>query len=111
LKLKRLTKAQKVELFKTIRFSFMSHEDLLALTVNPTFDLAKAFIIEGLSVRLNPYENAIKGNNTINLEPRANYDPALCNHASVPGSAEAVAAAKAKTGASPSKLAQVGQTY
>ena len=41
LKLKRLTKDQKVELFKTIRFSFMKHEDLLALTTNKTFELAK----------------------------------------------------------------------
>jgi hypothetical protein len=41
LKLQRLTKAQKIALFKTIRFSFMKHEDLLALTMNPVFELAK----------------------------------------------------------------------
>ena len=82
LKLKRLSKAEKTELFKTIRFSFMKHEDLLALTMNPTFELAKQCVIEGLSVRLNPYENGIKDNLTINIEPRANYDPTLCNHVS-----------------------------
>ena len=38
----------------------MKHEDLLGLTTNKTFELAKEFIIEGLSVRLNPYENGIK---------------------------------------------------
>jgi hypothetical protein len=76
LKLQRLTKAQKTALFKTIRFSFMKHEDLLALTMNPKFELAKQCVIEGLSVRLNPYENGIKESLTINIEPRANFDPA-----------------------------------
>ena len=60
MKLKRLSKAEKTELFKTIRFSFMKHEDLLALTMNPVFESAKQFVIEGLSVRLNPFENGIK---------------------------------------------------
>ena len=60
LKLCRLTKAEKKELFKTIRYSYMKHEDLLALTADPVFALAKEYIIQGLSVRLNPYENGIK---------------------------------------------------
>jgi len=80
LKLKRLSAAEKTELFKTIRFSFMKHEELLALTMNPTFELAKQCVIEGLSVRLNPYENGIKEGLTINIEPRANYDPTSCTH-------------------------------
>ena len=77
MKLNRLSKAEKIELFKTIRYSFMKHEDLLALTTNTTFELAKQFIIEGLSVRLNPFENGIKDSIAINIEPRANYNPAL----------------------------------
>ena len=60
LKLQRLTKDQRRELFKTIRYSFMSHEDLLGLTVNAVFAEAKDFIVEGLSVKLNSFENAIK---------------------------------------------------
>lgn len=56
----------------------MKHEDLLALTTNPTFELAKQFIIEGLSVRLNPFENGIKDQIAINVEPRANHDPTKC---------------------------------
>jgi|APSaa5957512535_1039671.scaffolds.fasta_scaffold68705_2 hypothetical protein len=56
----------------------MKHEDLLALTTNKTFELAKTFIIEGLSVRLNPFENGIKDAVAINIEPRANYDLANC---------------------------------
>jgi len=66
----RLNKKEKAELFLTIRYSFMKHEDLLALTSNSTFALAKDFIVEGLSVRLNPFENGIKGELKINVEPR-----------------------------------------
>ena len=75
LKLKRLSKDEKKQLFKTIRYSFIKHEDLLQLTTNKTFELAKEFIIEGLSVRLNPYENGIKETVQISVEPRANYKP------------------------------------
>jgi hypothetical protein len=45
----------------------------LELTSNKTFELAKEFIIQGLSVRLNPYENGIKDTIQINVEPRANH--------------------------------------
>ena len=53
----------------------MSHEDLIAFTQNKTFELAKDFILEGLSARLNSFENAIKSDLTINTEPRVNYEP------------------------------------
>lgn len=66
LKLQRLSKEQKKGLFKTLRYSYCKHEDLLALTTNKTFELAKDFIVEGLSVRLNPFENAIKTELSIN---------------------------------------------
>jgi type I site-specific restriction endonuclease len=52
LQLKRLSKAEKKELFKTVRYSFLEHEELLKLTANPVFELAKEFVIEGLSVKL-----------------------------------------------------------
>lgn len=74
LTVKRLTKAQKTDLFKTIRFSYLKHEDLLSLTLNPRFDLAKNFIVEGLSVRLEPYENALRKQLSINIEPRVFYE-------------------------------------
>ena len=52
LKLKRLSKAQKLELFKTIRYSYLNSEGLLHMTMNPTFELAKNFIVEGLAMQL-----------------------------------------------------------
>lgn len=44
------------------------------MTKNPVFDLAKNFIVEGLSVRLDSYENAMKKDLQINIEPRVNYE-------------------------------------
>lgn len=41
---------------------------------NPLFELAKNFIVEGLSVRLDSYENAMKKDLHINIEPRVNYE-------------------------------------
>ena len=55
----------------------MSHEELISLTQNPTFELAKDFILEGLSFRLNSFENAIKKETRINTEPRTNFKPQM----------------------------------
>ena len=40
----RLNKDERRQLFKTIRYSFCKHEDLLALLVNPRFAEAKDFV-------------------------------------------------------------------
>lgn len=42
--------------------------------MNPVFDLAKNFIVEGLSVRLDSYETTSKKDLTINIEPRVYYE-------------------------------------
>jgi hypothetical protein len=72
-KISRLSKESKKDLFKTVRFSYIKHEDLILLTQNPALELAKDFIMEGLSFRLNNFENAIKKDLNINTEPRVNY--------------------------------------
>ncbi len=84
LKLQRLSKEEKKELFSTIRYSYMSHEDLLVLTADPVFEQAKDFIVEGLSAKLNTFENAIKKELSINLEPRTNFDPSKVQDPSDP---------------------------
>ena len=53
----------------------MSHEELISLTTNKTFELAKDFIVEGLSVKLNSFENAIKSELKIKTEPRTYFEP------------------------------------
>ena len=58
--LKRLTKDEKIDLFKTVRYSYLSHENLISLTGNKTFELAKDFVLEGLSLKLNAFEAGIK---------------------------------------------------
>lgn len=52
----------------------MKHEDLIQMSINPVFELAKDYIVEGLSVRLDSYENACKKDLNINIEPRVNFE-------------------------------------
>lgn len=52
LALKRLSKEEKKELFRAIRFSYLHHEELLKLAADPEFELAKDFIVEGLTYKL-----------------------------------------------------------
>lgn len=54
LDLKRVGKNDKIELFKAIRYGYLNNESLLKMNSNPIFELAKNFIIEGLSVLLDP---------------------------------------------------------
>lgn len=49
----------------------MAHEDLLALTSNKTFEAAKGFIVEGLSVKLNKHEDAKQQDHQINVQMRS----------------------------------------
>ena len=44
------------------------------MTLNPIYEEAKGFIVQGLSVRLDSYENAMKKELLINIEPRVNYE-------------------------------------
>jgi len=72
LKQKRLTSEQEKDLVSCIRFSFLSHADLIALNNEPLMDNFKDLIMQGLSARLDTYENADEKNVVINLKPR-NY--------------------------------------
>lgn len=58
LALKRLNKEQRKELFKCIRYSYLHHEKLLQLTADPLFELAKNFIVEGLTHKLGAKDGA-----------------------------------------------------
>lgn len=74
LAVKRLTKVQKIELLKAIRYGFLHHEELLSMASNPLFELAKNFIVEGLSAKLESYDNLKSKGLQINIEPRVYYD-------------------------------------
>jgi DNA-directed RNA polymerase len=75
LALKRLNREQRKELFKCIRYSYLHHEKLLALTADPLFELAKNFIVEGLTHKLGAKDGApINQKLEININPRVYYD-------------------------------------
>ena len=45
LKIKPLTEEDKLRIFKSIRWTFMTHEELLKLSMDPDFTLAKSMIM------------------------------------------------------------------
>ena len=67
---KRLSPEEEKILVSCIRFSFLSHADLISLNNEPIMDNFKDLIMQGLSARLDTYENAKEKNIIINLKPR-----------------------------------------
>ena len=71
-KKKRLTPEEEKTLVYCIRFGFLSHADLISLSNDPIMKDYKDLLLQGLSARLNTYENTDDQKNLINLTPR-NY--------------------------------------
>ena len=67
---KRLTPEEEKCLVSCIRFSFLTHADLISLNNEPIMNNFKDLIMQGLSARLDTYENAEDKNIEINLKPR-----------------------------------------
>jgi hypothetical protein len=72
--LRQITKLEKEELYHSIRYSFLKHEELIALAKNPNFLDAKDKVVEGLSLRLDPFEKTKQRNFSIRTNPRVNYE-------------------------------------
>lgn len=70
---KRLTRDQRRQLFLALKYNYMKHDDLIRTSMNPNFEEAKDFIMEGLSFRLNPFETTQHKDYKINLKPRKFY--------------------------------------
>jgi hypothetical protein len=68
---KRLTKEEERKLLESIRFSHLSHSDLISLSIDPIMGENKDLILLGLSFRLNAYESVNKSENTDN---KINYN-------------------------------------
>ena len=87
-KKKKLTKDEEKALVYCIRFSFLSHADLIALSNDPIMGDYKDLLLQGLSARLNSYENTDEQKPLINLTPRhylrgqqvSNINPNLPNN-------------------------------
>lgn len=58
--LKKVSAAEKIKVFQAMRWSFMSHEELVELSTDPDFELARGMILEGLSSRLVNFEKSMK---------------------------------------------------
>ena len=71
-KKKKLTQEEEKALVYCIRFSFLSHADLISLSNDPIMKDYKDLLLQGLSARLNTYENTDEQKPLINLTPR-NY--------------------------------------
>ena len=69
-KKKKLTKEEEKALVYCIRFSFLSHADLISLSNDPIMNDYKDLVLQGLSARLNTYENTDEQKPLINLTPR-----------------------------------------
>ena len=54
LRIKPLSDEDKIEVLKAIRWTFITHEELLKLSMDPDFVLAKSMIMQGLSCKLDP---------------------------------------------------------
>ena len=54
LKVKPLKDEDKLRIFRAIRWTYMAHEELLKLSMDPDFSLAKSMIMQGLSCKLDP---------------------------------------------------------
>ena len=67
---KRLTPEEEKALVYCIRFSFLSHADLISLSNDPIMKDYKDLLLQGLSARLNTYENTNEPKPLINLSPR-----------------------------------------
>jgi hypothetical protein len=55
--IKPLSKDQERKLIESIRFSYLSHSELLSLSIESIMNDHRDLILEGLSIRLNTYEN------------------------------------------------------
>ena len=66
----KLSPEEEKMLILCIRFSYLSHADLIGLTNEPIFENYKDLILQGLSARLDSYENTKDKKTIINLAPR-----------------------------------------
>ena len=66
----KLTPEEEKMLVLCIRFSYLSHSDLIALTNEPIMENFKDLILQGISARLDTYEITNEKKTIINLNPR-----------------------------------------
>ena len=68
-----VTEAEKAEIFRSIRWNLMTHEQLVETSMDSDFEMAKAYILDGLSNKLVNFEKSSKLNLSFNVMPRTKY--------------------------------------
>ena len=79
---KKLTKEEEKALVHCIRFSFLSHADLISLTNDPIMKDYKELSLQGLSARLNKFDKAFDKTNLNDIDIKQRYflrGPQICN--------------------------------
>ena len=76
----KLTPEQERELILCIRFSFLSHQDLMTYTNDQIIGEYKELILQGLSIRLNTYESTPENNLLICIKPRKYLNEKINNN-------------------------------
>ena len=76
----KLNPEQEHELILCIRFSFLSHKDLMMYTNDPIIGEYKELILQGLSIRLNTYETTPENNLLICIKPRKYLNEKINNN-------------------------------
>lgn len=62
-------------MFTGIRWAFMTHEQLVGISRDPQFTLAKDMVLSALSCRLDCYDTAHKDALNFSVQPRTRYSP------------------------------------
>ena len=66
-------------MFEAIRWSYLTHEELVEVSMEKEFELAKSLILEGLSCRLINFEQTQKMGKLVNNKPRVHYSNNVLN--------------------------------
>lgn len=66
----KLTDEQKERIFRCIRYSFLPQEELLKLSTDPDFSLAKELIVQGLACKLGGGDQFASEDIKITMKPR-----------------------------------------
>jgi hypothetical protein len=56
MRIKGMRPHEKKDLFKYIRYAFLSHPELLRISRDPLFEEAKEYVVEGLTYQIDPSE-------------------------------------------------------
>ena len=73
LALRTVSDTERIAVYKAIRWSYIDHEQLLEISNDKEFELARPMILEGLSCRLVDFEKSKTLCKLINVNPRIKY--------------------------------------